>query len=282
MAAAIMERFDSRDSEIGAEQSTRSLKYTVINSENEIEVEGLVQATIPAFYRGLQFQSFRQTHQGGGTWDIEVRYASRQIKDVGQSSFTFDTTGGTQKLKFSKRTTTYVPSLTPEDVDPIDFAHGINVQPDGKVEGVEIQLPKFGFTITRVLADPLPQYYVTALEALQSCVNADHIVLVIGGVIYYFEPGELLFLGSTGSKRGTDAWEITLRCEVSRNVGNVGFGLPDLGDGADTITVDVKLGWDYLWVYTQEYKIGSSLVSVPVQVMVEQVYDYQPLSILFL
>ncbi len=258
MAASITEVFKSQESDVGIEQSTRTLYYTVIGSEVSDVVEALIQATIPAFYKSLQLQSYRFNHQGGGTWEVEARYASKQPKEVGKKSL--------DRAIFSK-----------DPLKSVDFKGAINVQPDNKVEGVDVGIPKFDFTVQRIIADPLPTLYAVALEALTYRVNTDTVVLNISGVIYTFLPGELLFKGATGSKRGTADWEINLQCSCSRNADNLQFATA-VDD--EFITVD-KLGWWYLWVRYEEAVSKSTLLPVPKQVHTEQVYYTAPLSVLF-
>lgn len=277
----LIELPESREADIGVEQSTRTLKYTAVGSEDDSVIEALVKASISAFFGGLQFQSYRISPKGNGVHDVEVRYASTPIKEIGQSSFTFDTTGGTQRLKKSISTIS-------RDVGThgkkIDFGGAINVGEDGKIEGVDVPISKFSFTVSRVIADPLPTAYANALEALTGCVNDDDVILNVSEVQYFFAAGELRFEGATGQKRGTDAWEITLKLEVSRNAINLNFKIPDENPVVplnDEIDVAEKNGWDYLWIRYQERRVGSMLIPIPRQVNVERVSVRASLNVLF-
>lgn len=270
--AVIREDFDSRSARVGVERSDRILKYSVYETEDPVVVEALVQATIPAFYNGLQFQSYETDHLGGGCWKVAVNYGTQQVKEIGQSSFTFDTSGGTAKITQALTTTYWQIGENPIDAAfAIPTNGAINLQKDGTVEGVEITIPQFSFTVTRVIADPLPTLYAAALETLTSKVNLDVVVLNVSGVIYTFQPGELLFLGASGGKRGTDAWEITLKLEVSRN------STLDIGE----IHGIEKYGWDYLWVLYEDVENTKNITAKPKQVMTEQVYQTAELSPLF-
>ncbi|MFN9131136.1 MAG: hypothetical protein ACK5XO_00450, partial [Phycisphaerales bacterium] len=84
-----------------------------------------------------------------------------------------------------------------------------------------------------------------------------------------FAPGEVLFLGATGSKRGDgpdDDWEITFRFAASPN---------ETGLSVGTITGINKKGWEYLWVrYADAEDTGSgAIIKKPIAAYVERVYD---------
>ncbi|MDW8267102.1 MAG: hypothetical protein RMJ52_17410 [Gemmataceae bacterium] len=61
-----------------------------------------VEATIPAMYAGLVFQNYHIAHQGSGLWEVTVRYGKREPKQPGESSFSFDTGGGTTHITRTK------------------------------------------------------------------------------------------------------------------------------------------------------------------------------------
>jgi hypothetical protein len=83
-----------------------------------------------------------------------------------------------------------------------------------------------------------------------------------------FDPGEVLFLGATGIRRGDgrdDLWEITYRFAVSQNRTAFTVG---------SIPVGGKLGWDYMWVrYADEVDdTAGQVVKRPAAVYIEKVY----------
>src|SRR6185369_9776062 len=82
---------------------------------------------------------------------------------------------------------------------PTPFHKCINVQQDGKPEGVEITIPQFAFTMQRLITLPLSSGYVNALYRLTGCVNADTMIVNAIGTLMTFQIGELLFLGATGT-----------------------------------------------------------------------------------
>lgn len=86
-----------------------------------------------------------------------------------------------------------------------------------------------------------------------------------------FEPGEVLFLGASGSKRGQDDWEIAYKFAASPNV--LGLSVGDIAGIA-------KRGWDYLWIRYADIEdtAAKMLVKRPLAVYVEQVYPYRDFS----
>ena len=90
----------------------------------------------------------------------------------------------------------------------------------------------YAFTETHYLSNTtVDDDYKTAMFQLTGKVN----ILAFRG----FEVGEVLFLGATGAKRGSEDWEITFRFAASRNRTGITSG---------TITGIAKKGWEYLWV----------------------------------
>ncbi len=78
--------------------------------------------------------------------------------------------------------------------------------------------------------------------------------------------GEVLFLGASGSKRGSDDWEITFRFAASPNKTGLTVG--------DIVNINKK-GWEYMWVrYADaEDAVAKAIVKKPVAVYVEKVYE---------
>ena len=102
--ATIRERYDSRESTEGIESPSVDLIYIVEGTEDDAAVRTLVEATIPALYAGLLFQTYHITHEGGGVWEVTVRYGKKESKDTGESSFSFDTGGVTAHITQSLAT----------------------------------------------------------------------------------------------------------------------------------------------------------------------------------
>ena len=92
------------------------------------------RATLPATYLGLPLASYRISPLGNGNWDVVARYDSREPKD---SSYTFDTGGGTQHITQSLET--IAKKAKPGETAP-DFKQAVGVTTDS-VEGVDITVP---------------------------------------------------------------------------------------------------------------------------------------------
>ncbi|GIW91248.1 MAG: hypothetical protein KatS3mg109_1680 [Pirellulaceae bacterium] len=258
----IFERATSRQTSVGPEHETVDLLYGVKGTEDDSVVRALVEATIPAFFQGLLFQEYRLEHLGGGVWDVVVTYARKEPKETGESTFSFDTSGGTQKITQSLQTVgKHAP---PGEIAP-DFHGAINVTSDS-VEGVEITMPVYNWTETWYLPDSqVTPTYKANIFALTGRVN--------NAVFRGFARGEVLFLGASGSKRNMEDWEITFKFAASPNATNLLI---------DNITVPAKEGWHYLWVRyeDEEDAAAKSLIKRPRAVYVERVYEYGDFSLL--
>jgi hypothetical protein len=258
--AVIIEKYDSRESTVGVENPSVDLLYVVDGTEDDAVVRATVEATIPAIYAGLVFQNYRIAHQGGGLWEVSVRYGKKEPKEPGESSFSFDTGGGTTHITQSLQT---VNSYAPAGEDPPDFKGAIGVNNDS-VEGTDITIPVYNFKETHYIPVALvTPAYKAALFYLTGKVNA--------APFKGFAPGEVLFQGASGSQRGQEDWEITFSFAASPNATGLTVG--------DITGIDKK-GWEYLWVRYQDSEDADVLVKQPAAVYVEQVYPYGDFSLL--
>ncbi len=258
--AVIIEKYDSRETTVGVQNPSVELLYVVDGTEDDAAVRALVEATIPAIYAGLVFQNYHISHQGSGLWEVSVRYGKKEPKEPGESSFSFDTGGGTTHITQSLQTVSrYAP---PGQTSP-DFKGAIGVNNDS-VEGTDITIPVYNFKETHYISVALvtPAYKAT-LFYLTGKVNA----FPFKG----FAPGEVLFMGASGSQRGQEDWEITFSFAASPNATGLTVG--------DIIGIDKK-GWEYLWVRYQDSEDADVLVKQPAAVYVEQVYPYGDFSLL--
>lgn len=140
-----------------------------------------------------------------------------------------------------------------------NFMGAIGVTRDS-VEGVDITVPVYNFSEVhyknRAFVD---DSYKATLFALTGSVNNKK--------FRNFAPGELLFLGASGTKRGSDDWELMFRFAGSPNMTGIVIG---------DIAGIAKYGWEYLWVqYVDEEDTGAqTLIKRPLSVHIEQVYPY--------
>lgn len=251
--ATIIERFDSRESTTGIDSPSVDLIYVVQGTEDDVEVKVLVEDTIPAIYFGLVFQSYHIAHQGGGIWEVTVRYGKVEPKETGDSSFAFDTGGGSTHVTQSLQT---IGRYAPAGKTAPNFQGAVGVTTDS-VEGTDITVPVYSFTETHYVPVGLVTGgFKATLFFLTGKVNANG--------FKGFQPGEVLFLGASGSQRGKDDWEITYRFAASPNVTNLTVG---------SITGIAKRGWEYLWVRYADAEDQHVLVKQPIAAYVEQVYE---------
>jgi len=185
-------------------------------------------------------------------WDGSATYErfDRSPKEVGDSSFSFDTGGGTQHITQSLSTIAKYPAGAP------DCKGAIGVTSDS-VEGVDITVPVYNFSETHYLSlAAVTDAYKQTLFGLTGKVNT--------AAFRGFAIGEVLFLGASGSQRGTEDWEITFRFAASKNRTGMVIG---------AITGIDKKGWEYLWVSYKDSIDANVKVKVPAAVYIEQVYE---------
>lgn len=260
MPLTLTEKLDSRRWTTGDNASVEMV-YILAGTSDDVTAKNLISSSTPASYNGLVRQSIQiepewvDTTAGDGQWVATVRYGIRPPAEVGESSFAFDTSGGTQHVTQSIAT---VSRHAPPGKTAPDFGGAIGVTHDN-VEGVDITVPVYAFSETHYLADSFvtPAYRGT-LFGLTGKVN--------NAAFKGCAAGECLFLGASGSKRGVDDWEITYRFAASPNRTGITIG---------DITGIAKKGWEYLWVrYADaEDAAAKTIVKKPVAVFIERVYE---------
>lgn len=260
MPITVTEKFESRRSTTGDNPSAE-LGYTVRGTDDDLAARTAIEAASPATYDNLPRQAVAVEPVGPEHWDATVRYAPNQQSSppqTGESVFNFDTGGGSQHITQSKQTIgTYA---APGTTAP-NFQGGIGVTADS-VNGVDITVPVYQFSETHYLsAAQVTEAYKVMLFGLTGKVN--------NAGFKGFAAGEVLFLGASGSRRGSDPqddWEISFRFAVSPNVTGLAVG-PIVGIN--------KQGWEYLWVrYADaEDTAAKAIVKRPIAAYIERVYD---------
>ena len=253
MPVTIDEKFDSRESTVGIESPSIDLLYVVQGTDDDGTVRSTVEATIPIVYGGLPFQDYHISPQGAGVWEVSARYGKKDPKETGESSFSFDTGGGTTHVTQSLQT---VNKYAPAGKIAPNFKGAIGVTHDS-VEGTDVTIPVYNFTETHYIPIALVTgAYKATLFGLTGRTN--------NAGFKGFAIGEVLFLGASGSQRGEDDWEITFRFAASPNVSGLSVG--------DINAIDKK-GWEYLWVRYADAEDENVLVKQPIAAYVEKVYD---------
>jgi len=259
MSLMLTEKVDSRKWTTG-DNATVEVVYTLTGTSNEVTAMDFVTSATSDVYNGLVRQSIQiepewvDTYTDEGQWVVTVRYGI--WPPIGEeSSFAFDTSGGTQHITQSLET---IASYAPPGKTAPDFEGAIGVTHDN-VEGVDITVPIYNFSETHYLADDfVTMAYRAILFNLTGKVN--------NASFKGLAAGECLFLGASGSKRGADNWEITYRFAGSPNRSGLVVG---------SITDISKKGWEYMWVRyaDSEDTVAKAIVKKPVAVYIERVYE---------
>jgi hypothetical protein len=179
-----------------------------------------------------------------------------------ETQYTFETGGATAHITQSLQT---IARHAAAGQTAPDFNGAIGVNGDS-IDGTDITVPVYNFTETRkMLASTVTGAYKLALFYCTGRVNH--------ATFKGFAAGEVLFLGASGSKTGSEHWEIAFKFAASPNVTNLAVG---------NITVAAKKGWEYLWVRFRDENDGAAnaLVKRPAAAYVERVYDSADFSTL--
>jgi len=260
MPLTLTEKLDSRKWTTGDNASVEMV-YILTGTSDDVTAKNLIASSTPSIYNGLVRQSIQiepewvDTTRGDGQWVATVRYGIRPPTEVGESSFSFDTSGGTQHITQSLAT---VHRYGAPGTTAPDFGGAVGVTHDN-VEGVDITVPVYSFSETHYLdAAVVTPAYKGTLFNLTGKVNS--------ASFKGLAAGECLFLGASGSKRGAEDWEITYRFAGSPNRSGLVVG---------PITGIAKKGWEYMWVRyaDSEDAAAKAIVKKPVAVYIERVYE---------
>ncbi len=267
MPIVVKERFLSPTNIVRAGGQSGSEKlFTVRGTSDFNDAFDALLAFAPADHDGYPLLVPRLERTGEDSWFGNITYGPRQgaRAEVGDSTYEFDTTGGTQRI-FQSIATVDAQGISPSSTVP-DFQRAIGVTNDS-VEGVDITVPVYGFSERRWMdASTVNTAYRLALADLTGKVN--------NATFRDFAAGEVLFLGARGAQRGIGGdWELSFSFARSPNVTGLEIG--------DLEPVN-KGGWEYLWVLYDEIEDTSAkrLVKRPGFVYVEQVYTAGDFSVL--
>lgn len=241
-------------SEVVSARPSAEIPFIVRGAADETEVILAAGDDTPTWYRGLPRKSIEiEERVNADTWRIRVHCAPYEFSHSPQSSFAFDTSGGTQHV--TQSLTTVGAYAAPGCVAP-DLQGAIGFTGEN-VEGVDITVPVFSFSESHIKdSSDVTSAYKTALFDLTGRVNASQ--------FREFPAGSCLFLGASGSRREGEKWEITYRFAASPNRSNITIG---------DITGVSKRGWDYLWVLYADAVSEGAVIKRPAAVYVEEVYE---------
>jgi hypothetical protein len=279
MAIIVTEKMQSRPSSLG-ENAGCDLLYTIKGTADDAEARAALMDAAPATYYGLPVQNGEVrpvfvdiSNPDGSIWDGTAHYARKQDQErkVGDQSYEFDTTGGTEHVTQSKETMGLWSSEGP--CDKTWFGHAIGVTPDG-VEGADIVSRVYRWSETHILDKAeVTEAYKDKLFMLTGTVN--------NAEFRGKAQGSVLFLGVRGGARGDDDVELTFNFAASRNM-----TLPDIPSkaheppyGDAPITGVYKRGWEYLWILYVDSETAHGLpTKLAVCAATERVYEYSDFS----
>lgn len=264
MAATIIEHVSSRSQTIGAAPSAE-LIYKIWNTEDEAEVKAKLLATAPASYLGLQIGDWT-IEPDGQVWTATVPYVDKSIND----KFSLSLAGGTAHISTALE---HIAEYGPGPNPPPGFAGAIGVNGD-TVEGVDIGIRAFAFTITRYLSNAAIDAFVDDMYTKSWNSNSAVVSLAVDGLAMTFQIGELIYKdGSAVPRENADDWEIILNFAAEPNTTTLSVA------GIGPI---IKKGWEYLWVrhVDDEDQDAKQLVRKPDSVHIEKVYEAADLNTL--
>lgn len=237
-----------------AEPGSYTLKYKADGEHDDSLVQAYAIAATPSSVFTPIGQLFRQNVQvdpdGWSQYVVTVPYGKRQ-NAIGSLDFSFDTTGGTARVRCAKE---HIASF-PDDGTWNDGA--IGRKPDGDVEGVDIIIPAMKLSYTfKHPTGVVDEAYARSLHNITGMTNS--------ATFRGFAAGELLFFGATGSDGTNAEASVTYQLLASPNVTDLTFG---------SISSVVKQGWHVASVEFEEDVDTGEPVTKPKRVSVDRVYD---------
>lgn len=232
----------------------------------------------------LWVENYSVAYLGDKCWQVTLNYEKKGADDQNEPdplkrSRSFDTTGGTSHITqgivdatFPQGEHRYAASGSAAPNQ--DGAIGVD---DDRVAGVDIVVPGLQWTESY----DVPSAYVTAayIKQVASLTGTTNLA-----AFRTFAPGEVLFVGCTGSQewdsnRGDGPWSLAFRFTASPNAGD-GQTLPAISIGS--ISNISKRGHEYMWVRYESAVASTEVVKRPKFVYVNRVYregDFSRLGI---
>lgn len=226
----------------------------------------------------LWVENYSVSYLGDKCWQVVLNYEKKGADDQNEPdplkrSRSFDTTGGTTHITQGLSEERY--SAIGSGSAP-DQKRAIGVD-DDRVSGVDIVVPGLQWTESY----DVPSAYVTSayIKRVASLTGTTNLA-----AFRTFAPGEVLFVGCTGSQewdsnRGDGPWSLAFRFTASPNAGP-GQTLPTISVG--DVTEISKRGHEYMWVRYESAVASSEVVKRPKFVYVNRVYregDFSGLGI---
>jgi hypothetical protein len=236
---------------------TMTLKYRASGdgAESEAFVHAYALQASPRVYNTIYGTIFRQDIQlepvGYKLWHVTVPYDDKPVQ-LETWTWNYDSTGGSFHIKASKGTVARY-GFAPNCGGLI----GVKGNGDTDVEGADIVIPALKLNV---------QYHHTAgeLDLDYAMFIADLTGTVNSTPMFNRAPGEVLFLGGTGSDGTQAPVEGTYQFAISRNLQGLIVG---------AISGINKDGWDLAWIRWTDAADLNAPCKQPQGVYIERVYD---------
>jgi hypothetical protein len=234
MSAIIIPKKNSPIIVLDGPNSELTRLYSILRTNDDSEATGLVLATAPASATVASVPltkrviTLRAVDEKAYDADVKYTFAGKERDPLqeGESSYQFETAGGSIHITRALDETVFVASGTPPSFEDLIGVNG------DEVAGADIVAPVFSFSETHVLpAASVTAGYKLALFAATGTTN--------NATWKGFAAGEVLFLGASGTSRGDLAWQINYRFLAAKNQSGLSIG---------AITGISKKGHEYLWV----------------------------------
>jgi hypothetical protein len=229
----------------------RTLEYMAWGSDDSDEIEDAIAAFAPSEYGGLFITGYTQRPRdnNAGVFDAVVTYGPAPTDDAPEFSFELAMTTSHITVPL-ERISTY---------GTVDNLPGIGFDADKGYEGTDIQVPVFTWRETIVRSDALINNAYFG-QLMQCAANPVNIVGYRG-----FAPGEVLYMGASGSKKVIGKMSISHSFGASPNRTGLSVGM---------IGGITKSGWDYMWATYEKNTDPDShaIVETPRGVYVDRVY----------
>ena len=260
----VSEKHSARSVTVSENPSARTI-WRVWDVADESAASSLLIPQLPANYLFpndkvgyLTSMEMREVFEGQ-EYEATVTYNTSEPKQ--QNSFDYEFEIGSQSVTVttSLGTTAY----TGGGRTAPNFNGGININADGEVQGLSIDVPTFSFSVTGYWPkDVIDRSYQLLMADLSSSVN--------DRPFFGLPTGSVKFLGGRGNVN-KDKFNITYRFEHVYNEAGLTVG---------DITGINKEGFQYLDVYRRKIESNGKVAEVPHSVYIHDIYPKKNFDLL--